>query len=144
MFANSSEGTAVQFVKTPIGNAIFSNETPDLVDEYLSLHASGPQVILESNLRFVFTAALVASAYLGDAFSFTLYAVASQPDTYEWIQAEALFGDSDPDAEDFNPSAIDVTHRFMMECLRMYPVVPMSIRNVMESCVVQDCELPVG
>ena len=50
----------------------------------------------------------------------------------------------DPDGNDFTPSAFDVTHRFLMECLRMYPIVPMSIRNVMNSCVVEDYELPVG
>ena len=26
----------------------------------------------------------------------------------------------------------------------MYPIVPMSMRHVMNSCVVEDCELPVG
>ena len=46
--------------------------------------------------------------------------------------------------KNFTPSTIDVTHRFLMECLRIYPIVPMSIRNVMNSCVVEDYELPVG
>ena len=133
----------VQSVHTPAQRI---GQDRDLVDDYLSLHASDPQFVPESNLRFAFTVALVASAYLGDAFSFTLYAMASQPDIYAKIQAEAdtLFGNGDPDAEDFNPSTIDVTHRFMMECLRMYPIVPMSIRNVMNSCVINDYELPVG
>ena len=31
-----------------------------------------------------------------------------------------------------------------MECLRMYPIVPMSLRHVMNACVVEDYELPVG
>ena len=31
-----------------------------------------------------------------------------------------------------------------MECLRMYPIVPMSMRHVMNSCVVENYELPVG
>ena len=116
------------------------------MDDYLSLHASDPQFMPESNLRFAFTAALVASAYLGDALSFTLYAMASQPEIYARIQAEAdaLFDGGDPDPDDLNPSTIDVTHRFMMECMRMYPVVPMSIRHVMNSCVVEGYELPVG
>ena len=76
--------------------------------------------------------------YLGDAFSFALYAMASQPDIYARIQAEAdaLFENGDPDAEDFNLSAIDVTHRFLMESLRLYPIVPMSMRHVMNSCMV--------
>ena len=133
----------IQSVHTPAQRA---GQHRNLVDDYLSLHASDPQFVPESNLRFAFTAALVASAYLGDAFSFALYAMASQPEIYAKIQAEAdaLFANGDPDDQDFTTSAIDVTHRFLMECLRLYPIVPMSIRNVMNSCVVEDYELPVG
>ena len=130
-------------VHTPAQRA---GATRNLVDDYLSLHASDPQFTPESNLRFAFTAALVASAYLGDAFSFTLYAMASQPEICAKIQeeADALFDNGDPSGEDFTPDAIDVTHRFMMECLRLYPIVPVSMRHVMNSCVVEDYELPVG
>ena len=133
----------VQSVHTPAQRA---GQHRNLVDDYLSLHASDPQFIPESNLRFAFTAALVASAYLGDALSFALYAMASQPELYDRIQAEAdaLFANGDPAPNDLNPSTIDVTHRFLMECHRIYPIVPMSIRNVMNSCVVEDCELPLG
>ena len=118
----------------------------DLVDDYLSMHESDPQFMPESNLRFAFTVALVASAYLGDAFSFALYAMASQPEMCARIRAEAdaLFGNGDPDPADLTRSSIDVTHRFLMECLRMYPIVPMSIRHVMNSCLVEGYELPVG
>ena len=118
----------------------------DLADDLLSLNVSDPQLVPESNLRFAFSAALIASVYLGDALSFAVYAMASQPDLYARIRAEAdaLFTNGDPDGEDFNPSTIDVTHRFLMECLRMHPIVPMSLRNVMNSCEVEGCFLPVG
>ena len=118
----------------------------DLADDLLSLHASDPQFMPESNLRFALAAALIASVYLGDAFSFALYAMASHPDIYAKIQAEAdaLFENGDPGPEDFNLSRIDVTHRFLMETLRLYPIVPMSMRHVMNSCVVEGYELPVG
>ena len=120
----------------------------NLADDILSLHASDPQFLPESNLRFALSAALIASVYLGDALSFVVYAMASQPELYDRIQkeADALFANGYPDQSDFNPSAggIDVTHRFLMECLRMYPIVPMSIRNVMNMCVVEDYELPIG
>ncbi len=133
----------VQSVHTPAQRA---DSPRDLADDILSLHASDPQFVPESNLRFALSAALIASVYLGDAFSFTLYALASQPELYARIQgeADALFDGGDPDAKDFTMSAIDVTHRLLMECLRMYPIVPMSMRNVMNSCVVKDYELPVG
>ena len=118
----------------------------DLADELLSLHASEPQFVPETNLRFALSAALIASVYLGDAFSFVLYAMASQPHFQRMIQAEAdaLFANGDPDAGDFTLEALDVTHRFLMECLRMYPIVPLSIRNVMNTCVVEGYEIPVG
>ncbi len=118
----------------------------DLADDLLSLHGSDPQLVPESNLRFALSAALIASVYLGDSFSFAVYAMASQPKLYRRIQdeADALFEGGDPAGADFTPSAMDVTHRFLMECLRMYPIVPMSLRNVMNTCVVEGYELPVG
>ena len=133
----------VQDIHTPAQRA---DSPRDLVDDYLSLHASDPQFLPESNLLFSFSAALIASVYLGDTFSLIVYAMASQPDLYARIQAEAdaLFAKGDPEREDFTPANIDVTHRFLMECLRMYPIVSMSIRNVMNTCVVEDYELPVG
>ena len=61
----------------------------DLADYILSLHASDPKFVPESNLRFALSAALIASVYLGDAFSFALYAMATQPALYARIQSEA-------------------------------------------------------
>ena len=40
----------------------------NLADDKLSLYASDPQLVPESNLRFALSAALIASVYLGDAF----------------------------------------------------------------------------
>ena len=118
----------------------------DLADDWLGLHASDPQFVPETTLRFQLSAALVASVYVGDAISFALYAMTTRPDLRERIRAEAdaLFENGDPDGQAINPSTIDVTHRFLMETLRMYPVVPMAIRNVMNACVVKGYEIPVG
>ncbi len=132
----------VEEVHTPAQRA---GNPRDLVDDYLSLHASDPQFLPEANLRFAFSAALIASVYLGDTFSLVVYAMASQPALYEKIrnEADAVFGNGVPDVEAFTPSTIDVTHRFLMECMRMYPIVPMSIRNVMNTCVFEGYELPM-
>ena len=118
----------------------------DLADDLLSLHESDPQFLPESNLRFALTAPLIASVYLGDALSFAVYAMASQPELYERItaEAEALFADGDPAPEDITPESVDVTRRFIMESMRIYPIVPMSVRKVMNACVVEDYELPEG
>ena len=133
----------VQSVHTPAQRAGCPRT---LADDLLSLHGSDPQFLPESNMGFLLSAPLLASMYLGDAFAFGLYAMASQPALYERIRAEAdrLFEKGDPDAEALAKSEIDVTNRFIMECMRMYPVVPASIRNVMNSCVVEGHELPVG
>ena len=133
----------IQSVHTPAQRAGCPR---NLADDLLSLNASDPQFVPESNLRFALSAALIASVYLGDAFSFAVYAMASRPADYARIrdEAAALFGNGDPDGDDFTPSALDFTHRFLMECLRMYPIVPMSMRTVMNGCVVEGYELPVG
>ena len=133
----------VQSVHTPAQRAGCPR---DLADDLLSMHASDPQFLPESNLRFALSAPLIASVYLGDALSFAVYAMASQPELYDRIrsEADALFADGDPAGEDFTLSAIDVTHRLIMESMRTYPIVPMSLRNVMNVCIVEDYELPVG
>ncbi len=117
-----------------------------LADDMLSLHASDPQFLPESNMAFYLSAPMLASMYLGDALGFGLYAMASQPELYRRIrgEADALFADGDPDGAAYTKSALDVTNRFIMECMRMYPVVPASIRNVMNSCVIEGYQLPVG
>ena len=133
----------VQSVHTPAQRAGCPR---NLADDLLSLHASDPQLVPESNLRFAMSAALIASVYLGDALSFGVYAMASQPALHERIrsEADALFENGDPEGKDFNASSMDVTHRFVMECLRMYPIVPMSLRDVMNAFVVEGYEIPVG
>ncbi len=117
-----------------------------LADDLLSLYGSDPQFLPESNMGFSLSAPMLASMYLGDALAFALYAMASQPELYGRIrsEADALFDGSDPDKASLAKTEIHVTNRFIMECMRMYPIVPMSIRNVMNSCVVEGYELPVG
>ena len=133
----------VQSVHTPAQRAGCPR---DLADDLLSLHTSDPSFLPESNLRFALSAPLIASAYLGDGLSFALYAMASQPELYARIreEADALFDGGDPGREDFTEESVDVTRRFIMESMRMYSIVPMSVRNVMNACVVEGYEIPEG
>ncbi len=133
----------VQSVHTPAQRAGCPR---NLADDWLSLHSSDPLLVPESNLRFAISTSLLASYYLGDAFSFVLYAMASQPEILERIQveADALFDGGNPESGDYSPTATDVTRRFIMECLRMYPIVPVSLRDVMNSCEVEGYEIPYG
>lgn len=133
----------VQFAHTPAQRVGCPR---NLADDLLSLHASDPQFLPEANLMFFFSTPALASVYLGDMLGFALYSMAAHREVHERIQneADALFGTGDPEGADFSKSAIDVSRRFVMECLRMYPIIPMSIRNVMNSCVVEGFELPIG
>ena len=118
----------------------------NLADDVLSLHASDPLLMPEANVRFALSATGVLSVYFGDMLSFAIYDMVTQPRLHDKIrsEADALFDNGDPDSEDFTPSAIDVTHRFIQESLRMHPVLPTSLRAVVNSCVVEGYELPVG
>ncbi len=118
----------------------------DLADDLLSLHSSDPSFLPESNLRFALSAPLIASVYLGDGLSFALYSMASQPELYARIreEADALFDGGDPGREDFTEESVDVTRRFIMESMRMHSIVPMSVRNMMNTCVVEGYEIPEG
>ena len=119
---------------------------PDVVDAYLSLHASDPQFLPESDLGLPLGAILMTSMYMGDQLGFALYWLLQHPELYEQVTAEAdaLWAEGDPSEEDFTLDRIDVTHRVLMEALRMSPIVAMSMRTVMNTCVVEGYELPVG
>ena len=118
----------------------------NLADDLLSLHASDPQLMPEANLRFALSATGVLSMYFGDALSFAIYDMVTRPELHDQVrsEADALFDNGDPDSEDFTPSAIDVTHRLIQESLRMHPTLASSGREVVNSCVVEGYELPIG
>ncbi len=119
---------------------------PDVVDAYIALHASDPQFLPESDLALPLGAILMTSMYMGDQLGFALYWLLQHPELYERVTAEAdaLWADGDPSEDDLSLDRIDVTHRVLMESLRMSPIVAMSMRTVMNTCVVEGYELPVG
>ncbi len=118
----------------------------DVVDAYLALHASDPQFLPESDLSLPLGAILMTAMYMGDQIGFALYWLLQNPELYERVTAEAdaLWAEGDPSEDDFSPDRIDVTRRVLMEALRMSPIVAMSMRTVMNTCVVEGYELPVG
>lgn len=119
----------------------------DHADDVLGLHRNDPVFMPKSNLRFIFAAPVgLASPYVGDALSFLLYSMITEPGLQERIQAEAdaVFGNGQAKPEDLDASKIDVTHRFIQECLRVYPLVPMAIRHVMNPCAIEGHEFSIG
>ena len=103
----------------------------DLVDDLMDVHSADPQFLPETDLEFAFIAPIIAGHYVGSAMSFALCELMSNPDLYERITAEAdaLFANGDPSAADLDMQAIDVTHRFVMENLRLHPVIPVHNRT---------------
>ena len=116
----------------------------DLVDDLMDLHHSDPQFLPETDLGFAFIAPIIAGHYLGSAMSFSIYELVKNPHYWEQIRAEAdaLFANGDPTGADLDPSAMDVTHRFAMEVLRLHPVIPMQMRTAMNPFEIQGIEVP--
>ena len=120
-------------------------KTPDVADRYLELHKNDPQFLPETDLVFPFVAGVSAAIYLGNALSFAVYNMLRYPDLHARIreEAEAILGNGrEPKAEDFSHETIDVTIRHCMECSRLYPVIPVQLRMVMNECVVAGFQIP--
>ena len=119
-------------------------ERRDLADDLLELHQADPQFLPETDLGFAFIAAIIAGHYTASATAFAIYDMLANPDLRARIvaEADALFSGGDPVAADLNPAAIDVTHRFIMESLRLHPVIPVHRRTAMNSFEVDGLEIP--
>ena len=116
----------------------------DLVDDLMDLHHADPQFLPETDLGFAFIAPIIAGHYTGSATAFTIYELVKHPDLWERIRAEAdaLFENGDPRGEDLNPASVDVAHRFIMEVLRIHPVIPVQMRTAMNAFEIDGKEVP--
>ena len=122
-----------------------TGQPPDVIDGYLAAHANEEHFLPETDLGFPLDTLLLTGMYLADLTSFTFYHLASHPNVYRRVQgeADALFADGDPKGEDLKPANIDVTHRVLMEAHRLTPNVSLSVRHVMNSCIVEGFQLPL-
>ncbi len=118
----------------------------DFIDEILNLHYNDKQLMPESELFSAFLLPFFSGTSLGSAILFALYELLKHPDLKEHIFAEAdrIFKNREPSAEDFRAHNIDVTHRFVMESLRLYPVVPFQIRTVINTLQFDGYKIPPG
>ncbi len=116
----------------------------DLVDDLMELHQSDPAFLPETDLGFAFIAPIIAGHYTGSAMAFTIYEFLNNPHYGEQIisEADALFADGDPAGADFTLSNVDVTHRFIMEVLRLHPIIPMHVRTAMNAFEVEGFQIP--
>ena len=110
----------------------------------MDLHHSDPQFLPETDLGFSFIAPIIAGHYLGSAMAFAIYELLKNPSYREQIvaEADALFSNGDPVGDDLTAAAIDATHRFAMEVLRLHPVIPTHMRTAMNSFEIEGMEVP--
>lgn len=116
----------------------------DLVDDLMALHHADPQFLPETDLGFAFIAPIIAGHYTGSAMAFAIYELLANPHLFERIasEADAVFADGDPVGSKLDPSAFDVTRRFVMETLRLHPVIPFHLRTAMNAFEVEGMEIP--
>ena len=118
----------------------------DLVDDLMSLHQADPQFLPETDLGFAFIAPLIAGHYLGSQMAFVIYEMLTNPDVMKQVtdEADGLFANGCPTGKQLNRQAIDVTHRVVMETLRLHPVVPVHNRKAMNTFEIEGMEIPAG
>ena len=116
----------------------------DLVDDLMDLLHGDPQFMPETDLGFSFIAPIIAGHYLASILAFAIYELLTNPEVREQViaEADALFADGDPVAAEIDPSKIDVSRRFIMETLRLHPVIPIHPRTAMNTFEVEDYEIP--
>ena len=116
----------------------------DLADDLMELHQADPQFLPETDLGFAFIAAIIAGHYTGSAMSFAIYELLKHPHYREQVvaEADALFANGDPAGEELTASAVDAARRFIMEVLRLHPVIPMHNRTAMNAFEINGIEVP--
>ena len=118
----------------------------DLVNDIIDLHRSDPQFLPETDMTaMVLAPYLVGIETVGMTCAFTLYAILKHPDLMARMQAEAdaLFAEGEhPTAERLRQ--LDVTHRTVLESLRMYPATPAISRTVSNSFDFAGYRIPAG
>ena len=118
-----------------------------LRDELIALHGNDPQSMPEQNLPFMLAVTPVfQSIYLGDSLGFAVFEMARRPEIAARIreEANAVFNRNYDSNDKFTLDKCDTTYRFIMECLRLYPIISMMVRNVANSCVFENYSLPLG
>ncbi len=119
--------------------------TPDMIDDLIELHRADPQFLPQNELRATTLAPFLAGLHTTTASAaFMLYQVLRHPEIYAAMQreADALFA-----GEGLTPAKLrkmDVTHRALMETLRLYPVGGVLLRDVVNTFELAGHTIPFG
>lgn len=117
----------------------------DLVNEVLDLHAADPLLLPETDIEAMVLAPYLAGIEtVGNTLALTLYGVLKHPHLIEGMRAELdpFFAGGPPTTEGLRRLAL--THRVVMESLRMYPAAPVVFRFVGTSFDFAGYRIPAG
>lgn len=117
----------------------------DLVNDVIDLHAADPLLMPETDMK-----AMVLSPYLAgietvsNTLALTLYGILKHPGRLEELRAEvdAFFAEGPPTTDGLR--RLDLTHRVVMESMRMYPAAPVFFRFVATSFDFEGYRIPAG
>lgn len=121
------------------------DDSTTLVDDLLETHRADSQFISEEDLPFHVASGIFGSLHTSAVvIALALYEALKRPDLLRRMRAEAdaLFSNGTPAA----PTAdqIDVTHRFLMETLRVRPLTTGILRRVTNSFAFAGYSIPAG
>ena len=105
----------------------------NFVDNLIELHREDPQFMPQLELRSTSLAPFLAGLHTSSAkAAFMLYEILKRPELHSALQSEAdeLFSGG---ASENKLQEMDMTHRTLMETLRLYPVAGMLARDVVNS-----------
>ena len=117
----------------------------DMIDDMIDLHRSDPQFLPQNELRQTTLMPFLAGLHTATAtVVFMLYEVLRNPETRAAVQSEAdeLFAGEGPTPEKLR--RMDVTHRALMETLRLYPVGGILLRDVVNTFELAGHTIPFG
>ena len=118
---------------------------PDIIDHVLALHRTDPQFLYETDLGMAILEPIFAPVdTMAHSIAFMFYEVLKDPDLLHQAQAEAdaLFAQGMPTVQGIQQ--LDVIKRAYMETLRLYSVVPRTVRTVSNSFEFSGCTVPAG
>ena len=118
---------------------------PDIIDHVIALHRTDPQFLCETDLGMAILEPIFSPLdTMAHSISFMFYELLKDPDLLHQARAEAdaLFAQGMPTAQ--GVQQLDVIKRTFMETLRLYSVVPLTIRTVANSFEFAGCPVPAG
>ena len=118
---------------------------PDVIDHLLAMHRSDPSFLPETDVGILALEPIYAPLdTLAHSMSFMLYELLKRPELLRRAQAEAdaLFELGEPTAQ--GVQQLDVTRRIYLETLRLYGIVPRTVRTVANSFEFSGCTVPAG